>query len=85
MPFNHYAKIKRILANQAPGWYIKRVDEPTKAKNFRGETIVYDHYYRVYSADHTSLKYCKFQKIDALAQILHTTVEALPIVNQPHA
>lgn len=31
MAFNHYAKIKRILANEPAGWYIQRTDEPTRA------------------------------------------------------
>lgn len=45
MAFNHYAKIKRILENEPGGWYIRRIDEPTEAKNFKGETVAYDHYY----------------------------------------
>ena len=49
MAFNHYAKIKRILEQEADGWYIRRIDEPTEAKNFKGETVRYDHYYRIYS------------------------------------
>ena len=81
MAFNHYAKIKRILDEQPPGWYIKRINQPTSAKNFRGEIISYDHYYRIFSVDSTPIKYCKFQKIDNLAEILHLPVEALPLVN----
>ena len=46
MAFNHYAKIKRILADYADHWYIRRMDEPTSAKNFRGETVKYDYYYQ---------------------------------------
>ena len=81
MAFNHYAKIKRILAEQPTGWYIRRIDAPTAAKNFKGELVTYDHYYRIYSADGTPIKYCKFQKIDALARILNIPVESLPILD----
>lgn len=81
MAFNHYAKIKRILSEQPDGWYIGRIDEPTQAKNFRDEVVQYDHYYRIYAASGEPIKYCKFQKIDKLAQVLGTTVEALPIID----
>lgn len=80
MAFNHYAKIKRILEQEADGWYIRRIDEPTEAKNFKGETVAYDHYYRIYSADGQSIKYCKFQKIDKLASVLERDVVDLPIL-----
>lgn len=80
MAFNHYAKIKRILDTESPDWYIRRIDEPTSAPNFKGEVIRYDHYYRIYRADDTPIKYCKFQKIDKLAQILGTESENLPII-----
>lgn len=80
MAFNHYAKIKRILESESPDWYIRRIDEPTSALNFKGETVHYNCYYRIYRADDTPIKYCKFQKIDKLAQILNTPTEALPIV-----
>ena len=63
MAFNHYAKIKRILDNYE-GWYIVRIDEPTSAKNFKGETKEFDHYYRVYSKDGQPIKFCKFQQLD---------------------
>lgn len=79
MAFNHYAKIKQILAEQSPGWYIIRIDEPTTAKNFKGETRKFDHYYRIYSADGQPIKYCKFQQIDRLASALGVPVEALPV------
>lgn len=82
MTFNHYAKMKRILAKQPDGWYIQRIDEPTSANNFRGETVNYDHYYRIYADDGTPIKYCKFQKIDKLASILNTAEEELPIVEE---
>lgn len=81
MPFNHYAKIKRILDDQSDDWYIQRIDKPTKAKNFRNETIEFDHYYRIYSRDNQPIKYCKFQQLELLAKILKVPVEALPVVN----
>lgn len=80
MAFNHYAKIKRILENEPDGWYVMRINEPTEAKNFKGETISYDHYYRVYSATGERIRYCKFQKIDKFANTLGTDVESLPIL-----
>ena len=80
MAFNHYAKIKRIIAQQPDGWYIKRIDQPTTAKNFKGEEVHYAHYDRIYAADGTPIKYCKFQKIDKLAGILGRSVEDLPII-----
>ncbi len=81
MPFNHYAKIKHILEQQPEGWIIKRIDEPTNAKNFKGETVDFTHYYRIYDNAGAPLKYCKFQQIERLASILNLPVEALPIVN----
>lgn len=77
MAFNHYAKIKRILAAEPEGWYVSRIDEPTSAPNFKGEVINYDHYYRIYRADGTPIPYCKFQKLDKLAQILDVPAESL--------
>ena len=81
MAFNHYAKIKRILDQQPDGWYIRRIDEPTTAKNFKNETVHFTHYYRVYSHEDKPIKYCKFQQIDLLANILKIPTEALPLVN----
>lgn len=81
MAFNHYAKIKRILEQQPPGWVIRKINRPTQAQNFKGETVSFPHYYRIYSADNTPIKYCKFQQIERLAQILNTPVEALPVVD----
>lgn len=81
MPFNHYAKIKRILQQQSDGWIIKRIDEPTTAKNFKGDIVTFDHYYRIYDAHNQPIKYCKFQQIERLAQILELSVEELPILN----
>lgn len=80
MPFNHYAKIKRILDQHPNGWVIKRINEPTSAKNFKGETRSFTHYYRIYSSSGEPIKYCKFQQIERLATILELPVEALPIV-----
>lgn len=77
MAFNHYAKIKRILAAEPAGWRVVRIDEPTAAQNFNGELIQYDHYYRIYRADGTPIPYCKFQKLDKLATILDIPAEAL--------
>ncbi len=81
MAFNHYAKIKRILDGEPGGWYIRRIDEPTVAINFRGEKVSYDHYYRVFRTDNTAIKYCKFQKIDKLAKILGVDTEDLPVLS----
>lgn len=81
MAFNHYAKIKRILGDQPDGWYIRRIDQPTSAKNFKGQIINFDHFYRIYDAQHQPIKYCKFQQIDLLAKILDTPVEELPVID----
>jgi len=81
MAFNHYAKMKRILDQEPEGWIIRRIDSPTKAKNFNGETIRFPHYYRIYNHRDEPIKYCKFQQIERLAQALGLPVEALPMVN----
>ena len=78
--FNHYAKIKRILDSHGDGWYIKRIDQPTSAKSFKGDTVSFSHYYRIYDKDNQPIKYCKFQQINRLAQILKVPVECLPTV-----
>lgn len=83
MAFNHYAKLKRILDEQPQGWYIRRINEPTSAKNFRGETIRYDYYYRIYDRHDRPIKYCKFQKLDALASVLDMPPEAMVIIDAP--
>ncbi len=80
MPFNHYARIKRILDQQPDGWTIRRIDKPTSAKNFKGETIKFTHYYLIYGSGGEPIKYCKFQQIDRLAKVLQVPVETLPIV-----
>lgn len=81
MAFNHYAKIKRILDDQPPGWYIQRVDEPTTAMTFKGEVRHFDHYYRIYDASDQPIKYCKFQQLDRLSSVLKAPIESLPIVD----
>lgn len=78
--FNHYAKLKRILAAEPEGWYIRHLDEPTTATNFRGEKVRFDHYYRLYSADGTPIKYGKFQQIDRLAHTLGVHPADLPVI-----
>lgn len=81
MPFNHYAKIKRILADQPEGWIIRRINQPTTAKNFKNEIRHFDHYYRIYDYEGLAIKYCKFQQIELLAKALNTPVEQLPVVD----
>lgn len=79
MAFNHYAKIKRILADYE-NWYIVRIDKPTEAKNFKGETRHFDHFYRIYNSDDDKpIKYCKFQQLDRFANTFGINVEDLPI------
>ena len=78
--FNHYAKLKRILDAEPPGWVIKRIDEPTTATNFKGEKTYFDHYYRLYRADGSPIKYGKFQQLPRLAQALGVAVEELPVI-----
>lgn len=85
MAFNHYAKMKRILSQEPAGWVIHKINHPTSAKNFKGETIKYPYYYRIYSADNTPIKYCKFQKIELLAQTLNIPVEALLVIDDSAA
>jgi len=80
MPFNHYVKIRRILEDQPDGWVIMYINEPTRAKNFKGETVNFDHYYRVFDRDGTPIKYCKFQQIDMFARTMNCTVAELPVV-----
>lgn len=70
MAFNHYAKIKRILENEPTGWYIKRINQPTVAKNFKGELREFPHYYRAYSVHNKPIKYCKFQQLDKFLQVM---------------
>ncbi len=77
MPFNHYAKIKRILKNET-GWYIVKVNEPTSAKNFKGEVLHFPYYYRIYSNKDQPIPYCKFQQLDKLASILNIPEYELP-------
>lgn len=81
MSFNHYAKIKRILADQPSGWVIKRINQSTTAKNFKGETVTFGHYYRIFDASNQPIKYCKFQQLERLARALNTSAEALPVID----
>lgn len=81
MPFNHYAKIKRILKLEPDGWTIRRIDEPTSAKNFRGEIVKFAHYYRIYDANGEPLKFCKFQQIERLARMLDVSAAELPLID----
>lgn len=80
MAFNHYAKLVRIIAAQSEGWYIRRIDEPTSAQNFKGEVTHFDHYYRIYSPDGEAVPYGKFQQIERLARALKVDVMQLPVV-----
>lgn len=73
--------MKRILDLEPEGWVIKRIDEPTQSKNFKGETVAFTHYYRIYNASGQPIKYCKFQQIERLAKVLNVPVEALPVLN----
>lgn len=79
--FNHYAKLKRILDAERPGWYIVRIDEPTVATNFKGERVTFDHYYRLYNASSEPIQYGKFQQLARLAQALNIPEEALPVLS----
>lgn len=82
MAFNHYAKLKRILADQPDGWYIRRIDEPTQARTFRGDTVSYPYYYRLYNASGEQIPYGKFQQLDRLAKVLNVQPEALPLITE---
>lgn len=79
MPFNHYAKIKRILDATEIGWYVRRIDEPTHAKNFNGETRHFEHYYRIYGNDGKPIPYCKFQQIELFAKIMNIDVNDIEV------
>jgi hypothetical protein len=83
MTFNHYAKLKRIIADEPPGWFICRINQPTAAQTFKGELRHFDHYYRLYHADGTPIKYGKFQQLDRLASTLGTPPDALPVAFAP--
>lgn len=80
MAFNHYAKIKRILETEDRGWIIKKINQPTSAKNFKGDLVHYSYYYRIFREDGSPIPYCKFQKIDLLAKALHKNPEDLPLL-----
>lgn len=82
MAFNHYAKIKRILADEPDGWYIVRINKPTSAMNFKGEVKRFGYYYRVYNANDQPIKYCKFQQLDLLSKTLGQEMEAQGILEK---
>lgn len=82
MAFNHYAKIKRILAQQNDRWYVVKINRPTTAKKFNGESMRYDHYYRVYDHENRPIKYCKFQQLDRFAAALRLPVEDIPVIEE---
>lgn len=81
MPFNHYAKMKRILDHEPAGWVIKRINQPTSAKNFQGQTVDFAYYYRIYDKNDQPIKYCKFQQIERLAKVLNVPTELLPVID----
>jgi hypothetical protein len=82
MSFNHYARLKRILAAEPAGWYILRIDKPTTATNFKGETKHFDHYYRLVDANNQPIRYGKFQQIERLARALSCDPTDLPILSE---
>lgn len=79
MAFNHYAKIKRILSMADKGWYVRRIEEPTTAKTFRGEMRYFGHYYRVYGEDGKPIPYCKFQQLDIFAKTMTMDIADIPL------
>ncbi len=79
MSFNHYAKIKKILESAEAGWTIRRIGQPTTAKNFKGEIRQFEHYYRIYDADGQPIPYCKFQQIDLFAKTMNIDVEDIVV------
>jgi hypothetical protein len=79
--FNHYAKLKRILDAEPDDWYIRRIDEPTTATNFKGERIRFGHYYRLFSASGTQIKFGKFQQLERLAHALGVDAAELPVID----
>lgn len=80
MAFNHYAKIKQIVSRLPQGWYVKRINKPTSAQNFKGETIHYTHYYRIYTTDHQQVKFCKFQQLDRFLSTLNLLEDDITII-----
>ena len=81
MAFNHYAKIKRILADYET-WIVLRIDEPTSTQKFNGDIVQYNHYYRVCDADRQPIKFCKFQQLDRFSKAMNIPIEALPIIER---
>lgn len=81
MAFNHYAKIKRILEPLDGAWVVRRINEPTTAKAFKGETRHFDHYYRVYDSNDQPIPYCKFQQIELFAKTMNLNIEDIQVVS----
>lgn len=81
MAFNHYARLKVILENQPDGWIIRRINEPTKVKNFKNEIVEFPHHYRLYDYNDHPIKFGKFQQIERLASVLSVPVEELPVID----
>ena len=81
MSFSHYHFLRKVISRYGNDWYILRIDEPTETKNFKGETVRYDHYYRLYSGNGNEIKYGKFQKLEKLAKALNVDLLELPVVN----
>jgi len=80
MGFNHYAKIKRILDAADSGWVVRRIHEPTTAKNFKGETRRFNHYYRIYDKHNEPIAYCKFQQLDLFAKTMNLDVNDIQVL-----
>ena len=78
MTFNHYAKLKH-LADDNPGWYVVRINEPTAAKNFAGDVRRFDYYYRLYSKDGRPVPYGKFQQLERFARVMNVVVEEIEV------
>lgn len=84
MAFNHYAKMKQILADQPAGWYVVRINEPTIAQSFRGEKRTFSHYYRVHNTSGKPIKFCKFQQLDRFCSTMGIDVGELVVVDANH-
>jgi len=82
MAFNHYAKLKRILSTEPDGWYVKRINEPTKTQNFKGEVLQYDHYYRLFDHRGLPIKYGKFQQLERFAQTMGMDAGQIVVIEE---
>ncbi len=81
MAFNHYAKMKRILASYGNSWYIRRINQSTKTTKFNGETVMYDYFYRVYDINDRPIPFCKFQQLERFSRTMNIPFEDLPIID----